>query len=148
MDGENQRGCSGVNKRLQMVVALAVIAVLAFGFVVIRTFFQKPPETVKVIPVPAGEYDPAVWGKNYPLEYASYLKNRLMSPSPTGYGGSVKVQKSLQQPELLMNFKGYPFSLDYTEDRGHPYAMEDLLETKRIGPANRHSGVSLSKSQQ
>ena len=83
-----------------------------------------------------GEYDPAVWGKNYPLQYASYLKNRQMSPSPTGYGGSEKVQKSIMQPELLTNFKGNPFSKDYTEDRGHPYAVEDLLDTKRIGPTS------------
>ena len=59
-----------------------------------------------------------------------------MSPSPTGYGGSEKVQKSIMQPELLTNFKGNPFSKDYTEDRGHPYAVEDLLDTKRIGPTS------------
>ena len=59
-----------------------------------------------------------------------------MSPSPTGYGGSEKVQKSIMQPEILTNFKGNPFSRDYTEDRGHPYAVEDLLETKRIGPTS------------
>ena len=147
MDGENQRGCSVVSKRLQLVAAVMVIVVVAFGFIVIRTFVQKPTATVKVVPVPAGEYDPAVWGKNYPLEYASYLKSRQMSPSPTGYGGSEKVQKSLQQPEILMNFKGYPFSLDYTEDRGHPYALEDLLETKRIGPASVGACITCKTAQ-
>ena len=136
MDAENQRGCSGVNRKLQLIMAVALVAVVVFGFIVIRTFVQKPTEAVKVVPIPAGEYDPAVWGKVYPLEYASYLKNKQMSPSPTGYGGSEKVQKSLQQPEILVNFKGYPFSKDYTEDRGHPYALQDLLETKRIGPAS------------
>ena len=25
-----------------------------------------------------------------------------------------------------------PFSIDYQEDRGHPYALEDLKETKRV----------------
>ena len=136
MGAENQRGCSGVSRRLQLIVAAAVIVVVMFGFVVIRTFVQKPQDKVAIVPIPAGEYDPAVWGKPYPLEYASYLKNRQMSPSPTGYGGSEKVQKSIQQPEILMNFKGYPFSRDYSEDRGHPYALEDLRETKRIGPAS------------
>ena len=125
-----------MNRRMKIVIGLSLVLLLAFGFVVIRTFVAKPQETVKIKPIPAGEYDPAVWGKNYPLQYASYLKNRQMSPSPTGYGGSEKVQKSIMQPELLTNFKGNPFSKDYTEDRGHPYAVEDLLDTKRIGPTS------------
>ena len=77
-----------MNSRLKWIVAVALVVVAAFGFVVIRTFVAKPPDQVKAKPVPAGEYDPAVWGKNYPLQYASYLKNRQMLPSPTGYGGS------------------------------------------------------------
>jgi nitrite reductase (cytochrome c-552) len=125
-----------MNKRLKLIIGLTLVLMLVFGFVVIRTFVAKPQDTVKVVPIPAGEYDPAVWGKAYPLQYASYQKNRLMSPSPTGYGGSEKVQKSIMQPEILTNFKGNPFSKDYTEDRGHPYAVEDLLETKRIGPTS------------
>lgn len=125
-----------MKKRMQLVIGLALVMLLAFGFVVIRTFIDKPQETTKRTPIPAGEFDPVVWGKTYPLQYASYLKNRQMSPSPTGYGGSEKVQKSIQQPELLINFKGNPFSKDYTEDRGHPYALEDLMESKRISPAS------------
>lgn len=103
--------------------------------VLIRVFFLTPPVTVKLPSISDMEYDPAVWGKYYPLQYQSYLKNKDMSPSPTGFGGSVKYQKSDKEPEILVNFKGMPFSKDYTEDRGHPYAMDDLKETKRIGPA-------------
>ena len=125
-----------MSRRLQLIIAAAVVVVVVFGIVVVRTFVQKPPDTVKLVPIPAGEYDPAVWGKTYPLEYASYMKNRQMSPSPTGYGGSEKVQKSILQPEILINFKGNPFSKDYTEDRGHPYALDDLLDSKRIGPTS------------
>lgn len=125
-----------MSKRLKVLVAVTLILFACFAVVVVRTFVQKPPDTVRVRPVPAGELDPAAWGRAYPLQYASYLKNRGMAPSPTGYGGSEKVQKSIQQPEILANFKGNPFSLDYSEDRGHPYALEDLLDTKRIGPAS------------
>ncbi len=35
-----------------------------------------------------------------------------------------------------MNFKGMPFSKDYSEDRGHPYAVEDLKGSKRVTPAS------------
>ena len=136
MGAESRKGCRVLSRKLKFFVAVALAVVVVFGIVVVRTFVQKPQEAVTIRPIPAGEYDPAVWGKSYPLQYASYLKNRGMSPSPTGYGGSEKVQKSIQQPEILANFKGYPFSLDYTEDRGHPYALEDLKDTKRIGPAS------------
>jgi len=28
------------------------------------------------------------------------------------------------------------FSTDYTEERGHPYAIQDLKKTKRVAPAS------------
>ena len=55
-----------------------------------------------------------------------------MSPSPTGFGGSAPYQKSTREPEILENFKGMAFSKDYAEDRGHPYALEDIKKTKRV----------------
>jgi len=35
-----------------------------------------------------------------------------------------------------MNCKGMAFSLDYTEDRGHPWAIDDLKETKWVTAAS------------
>lgn len=111
--------------------------VLIFLIVIlIRVFLMPPSDAVRLAVIADTEYDPAVWGKHYPLEYQSYLKNREMAPSPTGFGGSEKYQKSSKEPEILINFKGMPFSKDYSEDRGHPYALDDLKETKRIGPAS------------
>lgn len=118
-----------------MLVAAGFAAVVLAG-VIMQAFVLKPAHTMKLAVLPEGEYDPAVWGKYYPLEYQSYLKNRETAPSPTGFGGSVKVQKSLMEPAILVNFKGMPFSKDYTEDRGHPYAIEDLKSSKRVGPTS------------
>jgi nitrite reductase (cytochrome c-552) len=120
---------NGFLKFLLGIVLIILIVIL------IRVFILQPESTQKLAAIPDTEYDPAVWGKHYPLEYQSYLKNKEMAPSPTGFGGSVKDQKSIKEPEILMNFKGMAFSKDYTEDRGHLYAMTDLNETKRIGPA-------------
>lgn len=111
------------------------ILLIVVIIVLIRVFWQAPPSTVRLASIIDTEYDPAVWGRYYPLEYNSYLKNKEMAPSPTGFGGSVKDQKSVKEPEILINFKGMAFSKDYTEDRGHPYAMDDLKESKRVGPA-------------
>ena len=117
------------------IITIFIIALFCFIIVLAaaRSFFLKPSDRPpKVTAIPECEYDPAVWGKRYPLEYASFQKNLEMSASPTEFGGSVKFQHSLRQPEMLTNFKGNAFSTDYTEDRGHPYALTDLKESKRI----------------
>lgn len=121
-----------MNKTQKVLIALLSALLLFFGFVIIRVGVAKPTSTVKLNKIPAGEYDPAVWGQYYPLQYASFKKNAEMAPSPGGFGGSAKFQHSERQPEILTNFKGMPFSIDYTEDRGHVYSLEDLRETKRI----------------
>lgn len=123
------------------LIALLSVVFIFVGFVVVRVGV-KPISTVKAAQVPPGEYDPAVWGKAYPLQYESYKKMSETSPSPTGYGGSVNVQKSDMQPELFANFKGMPFSKDYSEDRGHIYAVGDLLNSKRIGPASKGACIT------
>lgn len=125
-----------MNRKTNIVLLLLGVAALLAIIVAVQVFLLKPAATVRLAAIPAGEYDPAVWGKAYPLEYESYIKNREMSPSPTGFGGSEKVQKSGKEPEILVNFKGMAFSKDYAEDRGHPYAVEDLKETKRVTPAS------------
>lgn len=131
-----------MSKGQKSLIALLAVLLIFFGFVVTRIGIAKPSSSVKLAKIPAGEYDPAVWGKNYPLQYESYKKMMDMSPSPTGYGGSVKVQKSEMMPELLINFKGMPFSKDYAEDRGHVYALEDLRDSKRIGPASKGACIT------
>ena len=121
-----------MNRNSKIWMTLAGIVVLLLIVVVIQVFFRSSNATMKIAAIPEGEYDPAVWGKHYPLEYNSYLRMKEMAPSPTGFGGSEKVQKSVKEPEILINFKGMPFSIDYSEDRGHVYALEDLKGSKRI----------------
>ncbi len=123
-------------KKKGKLILLLIVAALIGIAIVIQAFIRKPDTHFKLADIPVGEYDPAVWGKHYPLQYESYRKNLEMSPSPTGFGGSEKVQKSIKEPEILVNFKGMAFSKDYTEDRGHPYALQDLKETKRVTPAS------------
>ncbi len=122
-----------MNKRIVLVFIIGIV--FFFGVLaMVRSFFLKPSDKSHVAVIPEGEYDPAVWGRKYPLEYASFQKNLEMFASPTDFGGSVKFQHSLRQPEILVNFKGNAFSKDYTEDRGHPYSLTDLKESKRVTP--------------
>jgi len=125
-----------LNNKTKLLLAGLGFGVIVLAAVIVQPFAIHPPATIKLAKLPAGEYDPAVWGREYPLEYGSYLKNLEMADSPTGFGGSLKVQKSIKEPEILMNFKGYPFSKDYSEDRGHPYSLDDLKSSKRVTPAS------------
>ncbi len=93
---------------------------------------RTQPETRITAEIDPGEEDAAVWGRYYPRQYASYLKNREMSP--TVYGGSVPDSKLDQKPYLRILFAGYGFGEDYNEDRGHIYSVEDTREIKRITP--------------
>ncbi len=122
--------------RTKPLVAALVPVFFLLSLFVVKVIAQKPASDIKPPAIPAGEYDPAYWGKLYPLQYESYKKNLEMAPSPTGYGGSIKFQHSTKEPEILTNFRGMPFSKDYSEDRGHPYALEDIKETKRITMAS------------
>lgn len=122
-----------MNKKIG-IAALIVLALVALLVVRVVILAPTPPASVKITPLPANEYDPAVWGKHYPLEYKSFQRNLEMSPSPTGFEGSVPFQKSTKEPEILVNFKGMAFSKDYEEERGHPYALEDIKKTKRVTP--------------
>jgi nitrite reductase (cytochrome c-552) len=131
-----------LNRTQNLLIAFLTLVVLFTGIVISRVWIFKPQSTVNLVKLSVGEYDVETWGKNYPLEYAGYKKNLETTPSPTGYGGSVKVQKAEMQPELYTNFKGNAFSKDYTEDRGHPYALEDLRESKRIGPAAKGACIT------
>jgi nitrite reductase (cytochrome c-552) len=131
MEDPWSREGTGLNRKPFVVIAVAVILILVAAAAV-RSFFWKPSDRSEVRAIPEGEYDPAVWGRHYPLEYGSFQKNTEMTASPTDFGGSVQFQHSLRQPEVLTNFKGMAFSKDYTEDRGHPYALTDLKESKRI----------------
>jgi nitrite reductase (cytochrome c-552) len=88
--------------------------------------------------------DPAVWGKNFPLQYDSYL--RTVDQTRTRYGGSeavpqtpsnvdprsVVAQSRLEEdPRLKTMWDGYAFSVDFREERGHAYMLEDQTFTQR-----------------
>lgn len=88
--------------------------------------------------------DPAVWGKNFPLQYDGYL--RTVDQVRTRYGGSeavphtpseadprsVVAQSRLEEdPRLKTMWAGYAFAVDFREERGHAYMLEDQTFTER-----------------
>jgi nitrite reductase (cytochrome c-552) len=88
--------------------------------------------------------DPAVWGKNFPIQYDQY--RRTVDQVRTRYGGSealprtpddadprsIVAQSRLEEdPRLRIMWAGYPFAEDFREERGHAYMLEDQIFTRR-----------------
>ncbi|MEW5848311.1 MAG: ammonia-forming cytochrome c nitrite reductase subunit c552 [Myxococcota bacterium] len=88
--------------------------------------------------------DPVPWGKNFPLQYDGY--KRTVDQVRTRYGGSeavprtptnvdprtVTAQSRLEEdPRLKTMWAGYAFAVDFREERGHAYMLEDQTFTER-----------------
>lgn len=88
--------------------------------------------------------DPAVWGKNFPLQFDDY--RRTVDQVRTRYGGSEAVPRTPNQadprsivarsrleedPRLKTLWAGYAFARDFREDRGHAYMLDDQTYTER-----------------
>lgn len=102
-----------------------------------QTFFR-------VVEITDDTSDPAVWGKNFPLHYDRY--RRTVDQKRTRYGGSeatprtpddvdprtVVAQSKLEEdPRLKTMWNGYAFAVDFREERGHAYMLEDQTFTER-----------------
>src|SRR5512144_1567704 len=75
------------------VAGLAAVVGLALLLTSIQTHKAEQVQyPLKVVQVAANELDPAVWGKNYPREYDSFLKSKDDTIKTT-YGGSVPFNK-------------------------------------------------------
>src|SRR3954470_3656503 len=94
--------------------------------------------------------DPAVWGKNFPLQYDDYKKTT--DQVRTRFGGSealprtptkadprsVVAQSKLEEdPRLKTMWAGYAFAKDFREDRGHAYMLDDQMFTERQAAAKQ-----------
>lgn len=88
--------------------------------------------------------DPAIWGKNFPIQYDSY--RRTVDQKRTRFGGSeavprtpteadprsVVAQSKLEEDGRLKTlWAGYAFAHDFREERGHAYMLEDQVYTER-----------------
>jgi len=88
--------------------------------------------------------DPAAWGKVFPLHYELYKKTVDMER--TKYGGSEAVPRTPTPSDprnvvarskvdddigLRTMWQGYAFGVDFREERGHAYMLEDQRLTQR-----------------
>lgn len=69
------------------------------------------------------------WKDQHSDIFASYMSNSEMVE--TTFGGSVPIDYLEKYPELKVFYDGYGFSIEYLRARGHVYALEDVIHTKR-----------------
>jgi nitrite reductase (cytochrome c-552) len=110
-------------------VVVVLLGLLAVSIMERRWEAQRPALLVK--PIAEWEPDNAVWGRNYPREYESYLNTRI-TDTKTKFGGAFPRDYLEEDPLQVILFAGYGFSKEYLQARGHYYAVEDVSKTARI----------------
>lgn len=120
-----------------MVLLTGLVALASFGVIALLVnIFERKQEArtpfVKVVEVDEISSDPEPWGRNFPVQYETYLKTA--DTSRTEYGGNhaLPPSKLEQSPWLKRLFAGYAFSIDYREARGHAFMLGDQEVTKRV----------------
>ncbi|HET7439714.1 MAG TPA: ammonia-forming cytochrome c nitrite reductase subunit c552 [Terriglobales bacterium] len=138
---------SRYRRLLLVTIALAALAAIAITALLVNIFEHKQEARnpfYRVVDLNNTIDDPAVWGKDFPMQYDLYL--RTVDMQRTRYGGSealphspteadprtVVARSKLEQDGRLKEmWAGYAFSKDYREKRGHAYMLEDQTFTER-----------------
>jgi nitrite reductase (cytochrome c-552) len=130
-----------------LIAALALVAG-AGGVALLVNILERKSEArnpfYRVVALDDTTTDPAVWGKNFPLQYDGY--RRTVDQVRTRFGGSEAVPRTPTQadprsivaqsrleedPRLKTMWAGYAFAKDFREERGHAYMLDDQTFTER-----------------
>lgn len=131
-----------INKtQIAFIFAGVFVATLLVLMLLVSIFEHRQEERLKylkLVEIPRNEPDHSKWRINFPREHDSFMKTlktaELNKYSKWGrYGGSENFSKLQTHFELKRMFAGYPFSVEYTEERGHMYSFIDMFSTKRLG---------------
>ena len=100
---------------LLIAFLLGAAIMAAIGFLLTNIAERKSEAReypLRIVEISPDELDPAVWGVNFPREYATFRLTENFTAS-TPYGGSVPYNKLERYPALLRLWAGNPFSVDY-----------------------------------
>jgi nitrite reductase (cytochrome c-552) len=136
------------DRRFTLLTALVAMLAAIGGASLLINIFERKQEArnpfYRVVELTDETEDPAVWGKNFPLQYDGY--KRTVDQVRTRYGGSealphtptnadprlVVAQSKLEEdPRLKVMWAGYAFAADFREERGHAYMLDDQTFTER-----------------
>lgn len=134
---------------LVFLVTVAAAAVVSVGgLALLMSVFEHKQEAkspfFRVVELTDETEDPAVWGKNFPIQYDDY--RRTSDQVRTRFGGSealprtpsqadprsIVAQSRLEEDQRLVSmWAGYAFAKDFREDRGHAFMLDDQTYTER-----------------
>mgnify|MGYP001308181673 CR=1 FL=1 len=132
---------------LAIAALLSAAATFAVTALLVNIFERKQEARnpfFRVVELTDETEDPAIWGKNFPMQYDRY--RRTVDMVRTRFGGSealprtpdeadprsiVSQSKLEEDPRLKTMWAGYAFSIDFREERGHAYMLEDQTFTQR-----------------
>jgi nitrite reductase (cytochrome c-552) len=131
-----------------LLVVIAAVLAAAGGTALLVNIIERKQEArhpfYRVVDLSDDMTDPAVWGKNFPLQYDGY--RRTVDQQRTRFGGSESLprtpsaadprslvaQSRLEEdPRLKKMWAGYAFAVDFREDRGHAYMLDDQTFSTR-----------------
>jgi nitrite reductase (cytochrome c-552) len=145
--GEQGSTTRRMSRSFVIVVLATALGVVGVTALLVNIFERKQEARnpfYRVVELTDDTEDPAVWGKNFPLQYDAY--RRTVDQVRTRYGGSeatprtptqadprsVVAQSRLEEdPRLKTLWAGYAFSKDFREERGHAYMLDDQVFTER-----------------
>jgi len=130
-----------------LIAALAAVAAVGATALLVN-IIQRQQEArnpfYRVVDLDDTTVDPALWGRNFPLQYDGY--RRTVDQVRTRHGGSeavprtpsaadprsVVAQSRLEEDARLRTmWAGYAFARDFREERGHAYMLDDHTFTER-----------------
>lgn len=134
--------------KVVVLVAFVAFAATLAGVALLTNIIERKNEArnpfYRVVELTDDTVDPEVWGKNFPLQYDGY--KRTVDQVRTRFGGSeavaqtpggadprsVVAQSRLEDdPRLKTMWDGYAFAVDFREERGHAYMLDDQTFTQR-----------------
>jgi len=134
--------------RLLLIAAVVAIVVAVGSAALLVNVFTRKQEArnpfFRVATLTEETVDPAVWGKNFPSQYDGY--RRTVDMVRTRCGGSEAVPRTpgdadprsivsrsrLEEDQRLKRmWAGYAFAVDFREERGHAFMLEDQTFTER-----------------
>lgn len=134
---------------LKFMLATGIAALVAIGGLALLVNIMEHKQEAKnpffrVVELTDDIEDPAIWGKNFPIQYDAYKKT--VDQVRTKYGGSEALPRTPTQadprnvvtqskieddPRLKKMWAGYAFAIDFREERGHAYMLDDQTYTGR-----------------
>ena len=147
----------GRSRKLVPALVLVTVAVAAAAVTwLLTTIFEHKQESAasftEVVELTDTSYDPAVWGQNFPIQYEQYLKTiedtdgDFIPATPTAddpreYHTLSRIESETRAQRM---WRGYAFAVDYTEPRGHEWALADQRYTERTGERFNQPGTCLN----